>query len=248
MHVVTDDKLSLFDPRDDDAWTARQRADLLTAEAFQTVELQAITHQVVLRARETGAMAVALTGSTARQRRTLISDLDYHVVGERPSGVGLPGDVDLYVSSSARLTSKILKGDDFAQWTLRHGCILEDTGVLRDAGRLVVDESIWPDGAAKLARLSTLCDVARDLIEMEDRDAAQDQIRAALTSGARALLLLGGVFPLSRSELPEQLRLLDLTALADHLESTIYSEPGLRDLKRSLRTLERAVRSEVVPA
>jgi len=113
-------------------------------------------------------------------------------------------------------------------------------GVLREAAQLVLDQAIWPDGASKLARLPQLCALAETLIGMEDRDAAQDQVRAALTSGARGLLLLRRVFPLSRSELPDQLREAGLEELAAELEATIYASPELADLSSSLTTLKRA--------
>ncbi len=76
-----------------------------------------------------------------------------------------------------------------------------------------------------------------------DRDAAQDQVRAALTSGARGLLLLRRVIPLSRSELPDQLRDAGLAALATDLEVTIYATLALGELSSSLMTLKRAAQS-----
>jgi len=235
-----DDKLLAWDPRDDEAWRARCAADIAAAEAFQTDELRVVTAQVVERATRLGAVAVALTGSTARRRRTAISDLDYHIVGRRPPADNLPGDVDLYAGDRERLLGKVLGGDDFVQWTLRCGCVLVDSGVLQEAAQLVLDQAIWPDGASKIARLPQLCGLAETLIGMEDRDAAQDQVRAALTSGARGLLLLCRVFPLSRSELPEQLREAGWEELAADLEATIYAKPELADLSSSLRTLKRA--------
>lgn len=243
MQAVAEDKLAAFDPRDDEAWDARCRQDRLSAVAFQPDALRRVTDEVVRRVRSSNAAAVALTGSTARHRRTLISDLDYHVVGRRPSAAGLPGDVDMYASGADRLMSRLLAGDDFAQWTLRFGCILHDAGALRDAARLVVGQSLWPDGAVKLDRLSVLCGVAESLIEMGDRDAAHDQVRASLTSGARGLLLLRGTFPLSRSELAQQLREADREALAAALEATIYGAPELDELSEHLATLQRAARA-----
>ena len=134
---------------------------------------------MVSRAVAIGAHAVALTGSTARDRRTSISDLDYHVVGQRPKVDDLPGDVDVYA------------GDPSHFWE----------------------------------------------IEMGDRDAAQSEVRAALTSAARGLLLEGGAFPLARSELPAQLRSLGHDRLASSLEATIHGEPPLTELERSLAAL-----------
>jgi hypothetical protein len=60
-------------------------------ERYQTPEQRAITATVMSRAIALGASGFALTGSTARKRRTAISDLDYHVIGRRPDVSDLPG-------------------------------------------------------------------------------------------------------------------------------------------------------------
>jgi len=177
---------------------------------------------------------VALTGSTARNRRTAISDLDYHVVGSRPDVLDLPSDVDIYESPVAKLETKLLDGDDVVQWTLCCGCILHDAGPFRAAARTVVELDLWPDADAKLRRLPELRRLAMRLIEMGDRDAAHDQLRATLTSAARAVLLQQGEFALARSELPGQLRLIRADELADGLEASIYGEPTLEELRRML--------------
>ena len=91
----------------------------------------------------------------------------------------------------------------------------------------MVDNGLWPDGSAKLARLPELCRLAERLITVGDRDATQDHVRATLTSAARGLLLIAGVFPLSRSELPAQLEQNRMNALASALTDTIYGEPSL---------------------
>ncbi len=80
-------------------WTRRLAADRVRAERNQTLEQRAITQIVVTRALELGAEGFALTGSTARRRRTTTSDLDYHVIGPRPDVTDLPGDVDLVAES-----------------------------------------------------------------------------------------------------------------------------------------------------
>ncbi len=121
--------LNRGDPRDDGGWTRRLRNDAAIARGNQTPELRRITDVVVKRAIACGARGVALTGSTARAKRTMISDLDYHVVGARPDVQDLPADVDIYVSPPEKMRAKLQQGDDFVQWTLRCGCILYYTGV-----------------------------------------------------------------------------------------------------------------------
>lgn len=231
------DKLAVWLPSDDSAWAARLRQDERWASEFQTPPMLQVTSIVVARALGSDAVAVALTGSTARAMRTAISDLDYHVVGMRPAAGDLPPDVDIYAGKVDELSAKLDAGDDFVQWTVRCGCILADDGTLRAMAARVVDERIWPDGSAKLARLPELCKLAARLISLGDRDAAQDHIRSTLTSAARGLLLIAGVFPLSRSELPAQLREIRLEALASALSDTIYGEPSLDQLAQYVEIL-----------
>lgn len=241
MAEPSTDKLSRWDPRDDEAWQQRLAADASAAERLQTTEMREITAAVLERALAGGASAVALTGSTVRSRRTAISDLDFHVVGERPPTDDLPADVDVYAGDEAHLLGKLRSGDDFVQWTLRFGCVLADSGVLRAAGIEVVAQDLWPDGAAKLARLPEHRRLAERLLSVGDREAAQDQVRATLTSAARGLLLAAGAFPLARSELPGQLRLVGANPLAEPLDLVIHGNPSLHDLRRGLGALDAAV-------
>lgn len=196
------------------------------------------------RARQLGAEAFALTGSTARHERTAISDLDYHVIGPRPARRGLVGEVDIVATDAARFWEKLRAGDDYVQWTLRHGCILLDrTGIFRSGSRALVEERLWPDPARKRARLPAHRLHAERLIAAGDEDAAQEQLRAALTSAARAVLLNAGVFPLSRNELPDQLRSVGAAALADALQSSIHDALTLSQLHDALTPLDALIRT-----
>lgn len=215
-------------------WKAKLAADAERARCNQTRAQLRITKEVMERAIDDGALAVALTGSTARNRRTAISDLDYHVVGKRPDVSDLPAEVDVYASSPERLWSKLRNGDDFIQWTLRCGCILFDTGIMREALGYLVTENLWPDAESKLSRLPELVRVADRLIRIGDCDAAQDQVRATLTAAARGLLLREHVFPLSRSELPDQLRSTGRLEIALRLERSIHAELTLDELNDAL--------------
>ncbi|MEA2302613.1 MAG: hypothetical protein QOE44_3148 [Solirubrobacteraceae bacterium] len=225
---------------DDRQWSEKLVGDRLRADANQTSTQREITGEIVRRAAEAGAAAVALTGSTARNRRSESSDLDYHVVGRRFKTNDLPGEVDVYFGNSDRFWSKLREGDDFVQWTLRFGCILSDDGIFRAGLRAISVELIWPIAEAKLARLPDMQRLAQRLLEMDDRDAAQDQLRATLTTLARALLLAARVFPLARVELPEQLRRVGHEPVADALAETIHSQPSLSTLHAMLGTLTTA--------
>jgi hypothetical protein len=228
---------------DDRQWQAKLSVDIERAQQNQTPDQRRVTSEIARRAAQSGAEAFALTGSTARHCRTDVSDLDYHVVGSRFKSNDLPGDVDVYFGNAERFWSKLRGGDDFVQWTLRFGCILMDQGVFRAGLRAIATEDIWPDAGAKFARLPEMQDLASRLIGMGDRDAAQDQLRAAFTSLARGLLLERRVFPLARKELPDQLRHAMQPSLADALELTIYRQPTLATLREALGVLDDSVQS-----
>lgn len=225
----------------DAAWRDRLARDARRADANQTSSQRLITETLLARAKEAGVEAFALTGSTARNQRTAISDLDYHVIGSRPSRSGLADEVDIVATDVRRFWEKLRAGDDYVQWTLRFGCILFDrTGIFRDALRVLSTERLWPDTSRKHARLSSHRRHAERLIELGDRDAAQEQVRAALTSAARAVLLDAGVFPLSRTELPAQLQAIGRVRLASALRMAIDAVPSLSELAAQVEALDDA--------
>jgi Uncharacterized protein conserved in bacteria (DUF2188) len=224
------------------AWQRRLEQDGRRAQLHQTARQRAITERLVARAWELECEAFALTGSTARGQRTPVSDLDYHVVGLRPDVHDLRDDVDIFATDAERFWSKLRSGDDFVQWTLRHGCILFDrTGIFRDAIRVIFTERLWPDASGKVQRLPTHRRHAQRLIALGDSDAAQEEMRAALTSAARAVLLEGGVFPLARRELPDQLHSVGCAELANALEQVIHREVSLGDLASMLGALDAVI-------
>lgn len=226
--------------RDEHAWEAKLSSDRARAARNQSPAQRRVTEEILSRSRAAGAEAFALTGSTARDRRTGISDLDYHVLGHRPRYEDLPAEVDIYAGGPEHFWAKLRSGDDFVQWTLRFGCLLFDTGVFRAGLQAIATEDIWPDPQLKFARLPEHVGLASRLIRMGDRDAAQAELRAALTTAARGVLLEARVFPLARSELPVQLRTLGNERLATALEAAIHAERSLGELKADLATLELA--------
>ncbi|MEA2369781.1 MAG: hypothetical protein QOH12_175 [Solirubrobacteraceae bacterium] len=230
---------------DDRVWSAKLAADRLRAAQNQTLTQREITSEIVRRAGESEAHAVALTGSTARNCRTDISDLDYHVVGPRFKTSDLAGDVDVHFVDATGFWVRLHAGDDFVQWTLRFGCILVDDGIFRAGLRAVGTELIWPDAGAKFRRLTEMQRLAEQLVKMADRDAAQDQLRATLTSLARALLLDNGIFPLAREELPGQLRSIGHGLVAGALTVAIHGQPSLSDIRAGLCLLDDADQVQV---
>lgn len=230
--------LRLSEQLSDAGWARRLREDRGRAARGQTPEQRLITATVMSRAVALGASGFALTGSTARKRRTAISDLDYHVIGRRPSVSDLPGDVDVVATSAARFRTRLIGGDDFAQWTLRCGCILHDTGPMRDGVRLITEMDLWPDAQRKLESLHVHRREVERLIQMGDQGASHEQLRAMLTTAARGLLLQARVFPLARRDLPAQLDQAGYDRLAQALHRTIHAAPQLDELEAGLRVLD----------
>jgi hypothetical protein len=175
-------------------------------------------------------MALVLTGSTARNRRTQVSDLDYHVIGEAPDIEGLSSEIDLYSDEPDVFLAKLFKGDDFAHWTLRYGCILFDTGVLRGAAASAIEHDLWPDAERKLRQARRSIEFAQKLATTGDYGAILEFSRGALSLTARWWLISHDVFPLARDELAEQLMETGQPGLARALEGTIHRRPAAAEI------------------
>jgi len=141
----------------------------------------------------------------------------------------------------------LIEGDDFIQWTLRCGCILYDGGVMRTGVQLIVEGDLWPSGQRKLVTLAIHRAEVERLIQMGDQSAAQEQLRAMLTTAARGLLLQARAFPLARKELPAQLEQAGYMPLADALRLTIDCEQGLDEIKAGLQILDASLKDLRTP-
>jgi HEPN domain-containing protein len=222
------------------AWKQRLEDDRERADRNQTPELARVTEILEERARDLGAAAFVLTGSTARARRTSVSDLDFHVISDsRPDLSDLPFEIDLYADSTARFTEKLHGGDDFPQWTARFGCVLWDSGVIRDSLEWIERTKAWPDPDRKLRQARDSLRFAEALIDSGDYDAALEQCRSALSILSRGLLLESGVFPLARDELPDQVAELGQTDLAEALQRSIHERPSSPLLREAVVRAQR---------
>lgn len=213
-----------------EVWAGRLRQDRARATHGQASELVAITSIVEARSRDLGANALVLSGSTARWRRTAVSDLDYHVIGARPDVADLPEDIDLYSDAPDEFDSKLRSGDDFVHWSVWYGCVLFDDGVMLAAARYLASTGAWPDARRKLYQARDALPFAERLVASGDPDAAQEQMRGVLSLIARWLLLAHSIFPLSRDELSDQVRELGHVELATALGRAINSAPDLDEL------------------
>lgn len=219
----------------EDAWSRRLAADNQAIDRCLPPELRGL-HEVLLgRAREVGARGLVLSGSTARSRRTEISDLDYHLFGPKIATRDLPPELDMHVLGQEKLEGMILSGDDFVQWSLRFGLIVFDDGIVRHAARLVAEHRPWPDVERKLRHAARAVDLARRFVATGDEDGALLQVRTALSLAARARLLSAGTFPLSRAELSDQLEAIGFKEAGSALAATIYGVVPLDALAEGLR-------------
>lgn len=227
--------LARLNPIDAEVWSNRLRFDRERVTQHQSPELAAITEVVSERARSAGAAAAVLSGSTARGRRTAVSDLDYHVIGIHSLQVAdLPEDIDLYADELNRFWAKLRDGDDFAHWSVWYGCVLFDSGVMREAARYVADRDLWPDPERKLRQARNALDFAEQMVASGDYDAALEQVRGALSLTSRSLLLFHDVFPLARDELSGQLEQLGHVGLARSLRRSIRERPSSEDLREAV--------------
>jgi hypothetical protein len=230
--------LSKMDVADAGVWADRLRFDRARAASNQSSELAAITATVEARSRNVGAHALILSGSTARARRTRVSDLDYHVIGGRPE-IGHPAeDIDLFCDDAEAFMAKLRAGDDLVHWSVWYGCILFDDGIVQRAASYAASHDGWPDATRKLRQARSALSFTARIVESGDTGAALEQVRGVLSLTARWLLLAHDVFPLSRDELSDQVLDLGCLDLAAALHRSIHCEPELDELATGVRLVK----------
>ena len=227
--------IGLDDHHTPERWTRRLERDAGEIARRLPPELLELHSTVVHRAYDAGAHGLILSGSTARSRRTPISDLDYHLIGPRLFTRDLSSQLDLHTLTPAELDAHVLAGDDFVQWSLRFGLIVFDDGHLRRAATLIATSRPWPDADRKRQHAAKSVDLARRMVASGDHDAAHEQVRTALSLAARAKLLAAGIFPGARDELPQQLAELGLYRVGAALSSTIHAD-SWREHVRTLKS------------
>ena len=155
---------------------------------------------------------VVLVGSCARGVTNSRSDIDILVLCDDRNRIRLkrPGDIHLQQDSRSRFLKRLKEGDDYPAWALRFGIPIHDPGgwwAEQAASEAATPH--WPDWRAKLEHARKRTRMASGLLEVEDSDAASEEFLFAASHIARATLLRAGVFPLSRPELPSQLKAVD---------------------------------------
>jgi hypothetical protein len=162
--------------------------------------------------------AVVLVGSWPRHKATpRWSDIDLLVIGGSPPPHASNGLQVIFMTASD-FEGRTMRGDDFTQWALRFGVPLTARDTWRQLKAELLPLAPWPDYHSKLSQAKTRLNAAKELLAMGDVEAAEEEMRYALSHLARGKLLQARTYPLSKQELPEQLQALGERRLASTLE------------------------------
>ena len=187
------------------------------------------------------AATVVLVGSGARGAMSSRSDVDVLVLHDDGRRIRLecPGDVHLQQDSRSRFLRRLKDGDDYPGWALRFGVPMRDPdGWWAEHAAAEAANPHWPDWQAKVKHARKRMRMASELLDVEDVDAASEELLLAASHVARAALLTRGVFPLSRPELPSQLESAD-PRLARLIERLIDGDMDATDVVSGGALLER---------
>lgn len=186
---------------------------------------------------------VVLVGSCARGVTNRRSDVDVLVLHDEGRRIRLkrPGDIHLQQDSRSRFLRRLEDGDDYPGWALRYGTPIRDLdGWWAKHAAAEIANPHWPDWRPKVEQARKRIKMASELLDVGDIDAASEELLFAASHVARATLLKQGVFPLSRPELPSQLRAMD-TSLARLLERLMNGDVDATGLRAGELLLKRQI-------
>jgi hypothetical protein len=149
--------------------------------------------------------------------------------------------VELHFIRPEKLEERILNGDDHAQWIFRYGKLLHGEASLWERYSALLERGPWPDWTRKLDPARRHLQRAFDLLRMGDLGAACDQGLRAADLLARAILLQRKVWPLSRPELPDQLRSIGEPHMVSALETLGEPTPGAPGIEEALSRVASAI-------
>jgi hypothetical protein len=182
-------------------------------------------------------VAIVVMGSAVRERGHRRSDFDLLLIyrGKRPA-IKAPLEVDIRFLAIERIDDEIAKGHEILCWALKFGTALYDPQGYWDYLQQSWSNGIpLPSAVEARDRGQQALARAREMLRIGDESAADDLVLAALTQFARERLIKNGVFPASRPELPDQLRVIAQDdPLARLLEEAMYGDPVPSDLIDSL--------------
>ena len=156
---------------------------------------------------------VILMGSCARDVTHDRSDVDILVIRPDEQGndcrirLDRPGHIDLQQDTRTRFLRRLEEGDDYPAWALRFGVPIRDPGGWwGEQVKAEKNNPHWPDWRLKIKQAGRRLAVSDGLLDAGDMSAASEELMFAASQVARAILLKQGEFPLSRMELPSQLK------------------------------------------
>ncbi len=168
-------------------------------------------------------LAVVAFGAAVRTH-CFTADLDLLVIYEHPKPLAerRPIDVDIRWYKRSQAESLIKEGQELLGWVVRYGELLcERRGYWTKIREEWLERMPFPSATVAEERVERAWRLYRELHAMGDEDAAREQRLVALTQEARAQLIRQGVYPASRPELPDQLRAINETGLAERLEAAL---------------------------
>ncbi|MEK7698868.1 MAG: hypothetical protein AAB332_00545 [Planctomycetota bacterium] len=169
-----------------------------------------------------GISAVVIYGSIVRNVR-YCADVDLLIIysGKKPK-IYPPMDVDVRMYEEGAVEGLIRDGNEVLGWAIQFGILLyEQNFYWNDISRrwknhLPLPSPVEAEKRAERARL-----LLEDLEKIGDEDAINEQLTTLLTQLGRANLIRSGIFPASRPELPDQLRGIGKTKIANRLSKLL---------------------------
>jgi predicted nucleotidyltransferase len=190
-------------------------------------------------------IALVLIGSVARSCQTEHSDVDILLlsplaISKRPQ----LANFEFHVFTPDKFVRLGLSGDDFPNWCARFGVPILGNRVWTDAlGEL--ENAPWPTWRKKIETATKRLVSAELFANCRDYGASKEELLFGYDHLTRALLLQAKQFPLSRPELPEQVRTLD-RRVGERLRSLELRKATASDLKHLIQALRSQIR-EIAP-
>jgi hypothetical protein len=180
-----------------------------------------------------------LIGSAARAAQTPRSDVDILVIAdqqlEKPR---VEQPIHLQIISTDNFLRRLHDADDFACWCVRYGVPMTDSGLWKRL-KESPDATTWPRWKEKIGQATSKLILASQLLQIEDLEAAAEEMLYAVSHTARALLLREGKFPLSRPEMVEQLSMVGQNQLSELLSNLLNGRDDTSYLRHAQGLLKK---------
>lgn len=151
--------------------------------------------------------SILLVGSTARFKRVKGSDIDFLVItSKKDLEIESKLEINLIFLTPRGFNEKYLAGDDFIVTSLAYGLILYDTGFISNFLRKPLPFPTNEELQRKKEFIRKLLERVYKLMEINDLENANNELKFIITQVARIKILREGEIPKSRMELPEQIK------------------------------------------